>query len=116
MSVDLFTYGAFVFATSRFLNYADIYFALPAGIAAIELVTRGHRRYLALLGLCAAVMGLAGHPQIALLFGFTWMIFVSYRLLCAWRDGTFSTAVVSILWITVAVQGCLSVRFVCYRR
>jgi len=109
LAAFLFTYGAFVFATSRFLNYADIYFALPAGIAAIELVTRGHRRYLALLGLCAAVMGLAGHPQIALLFGFTWMIFVSYRLLCAWRDGTFSTAVVSILWITVAVGAGLLV-------
>ena len=99
----LFTYGAFVFATSRFLNYADIYFALPAGIASIELIARGQRRYVSILGLSAAVMALAGHPQIALLFGFTWMSFAVYRFLCEWRDGATRSAVASLLWIGVAV-------------
>jgi hypothetical protein len=103
LSSFLFTYGAFVFATSRFLNYADIYFALPAGIASIELIARGQRRYVAILGLSAAVMALAGHPQIALLFGFTWMIFAVYRFLCEWRDGATRSALASFLWIGVAV-------------
>ena len=76
----LFTYGGFVFATSRFLNYADIFFALPAGIGAIELVARGQRRYSGLLAISTAVTVLAGHPQIALLCGFVWLLFASTRL------------------------------------
>ena len=100
----LFTYGAFVFATSRFLNYADIYFALPAGIGTIELITRGHRKYVGILGLSAAVMALAGHPQIALLFGFSWGLFAVFRLWCACRDRGPQHTIASLAWITTAVS------------
>ena len=100
----LFTYGAFVFATSRFLNYADIYFALPAGIGTIELITRGHRKYVGILGLSAAVMALAGHPQIALLFGFVWGLFAVFRLWCVYRDRGSRHTIASLFWITAAVS------------
>ena len=86
LAAFLFTYGPFVFATSRFLNYADIFFALPAGIAAIELVARGRRRYAALLAVTTGIMAIAGHPQVALLFAYAWIILGLFRLWWTWRD------------------------------
>ena len=98
----LFTYGGFVFATSRFLNYADIFFALPAGVGAIELIARGQRRYSALLAVCAAVMALAGHPQIALLWGFVWSLYAIARLWWVRGDQAIRQAVDGLAWIIAA--------------
>ncbi len=102
----LFTYGGFVFATSRFLNYADIFFALPAGVAAIELIARGQRRYSGLLAICAAVTVLAGHPQIALLWGFVWLLFAATRFWWAWGDVGLARAAKDAAWVgTAAIVG-----------
>jgi len=105
----LFTYGAFIFATSRFLNYADIFFALPAGIGAIELIARGQRRYGGLLAVCAAVVALAGHPQIALLWGFVWLLYASTRLWWVWSDLDLGHAARGLAWIVAAGVTGLSV-------
>lgn len=105
----LFTYGAFVFATSRFLNYADIFFALPAGVGAIELLTRGQRRYSGLLAVTAAVTVLAGHPQIALLWGFVWVVFGVTRLWWVWRDLGLERAATGLGWIVAAAVSGLAV-------
>ncbi len=98
----LFTYGPFVFATSRFINYADIFFALPAGIAALELIARGHRRYAALLALITGIMAIAGHPQIALLFAYAWIAFGLFRLWWTWRDDGFTGALRWLIWAVPA--------------
>lgn len=105
----LFTYGAFIFATSRFLNYADIFFALPAGIGAIELISRGRRRYSALLAVSAAAMALAGHPQIALLWGFVWLLFACARLWWIRSDLGAKQAVKGLAWIVAATTIGLAV-------
>lgn len=105
----LFTYGGFVFATSRFLNYADIFFALPAGVGAIELITRGQRRYSALLAISAAVTVLAGHPQIALLWGFVWLLFAATRFWWNWGDVGFVHAARNAGWVAAAAVVGLAV-------
>ena len=109
LAAFLFTYGGFVFATSRFLNYADIFFALPAGVGAIELLARGQRRYSVLLAVSAAVMALAGHPQIALLWGFVWLLFAAARLWWLWGDQGLKRAVATLSWIVVAGVSGLAV-------
>ena len=105
----LFTYGGFVFATSRFLNYADIFFALPAGVGAIELISRGQRRYSALLAISAAVTVLAGHPQIALLWGFVWLLFTATRFWWNWGDVGFVHAARNAGWVAAAAVVGLAV-------
>ncbi len=105
----LFTYGAFIFATSRFLNYADIFFALPAGIGAIELIARGQRRYAALLAVSAAVTSLAGHPQIALLWGFSWLLFACARLWWVRTDLGMTEVARGLAWIVAAAVSGLAV-------
>ena len=109
MAAFLFTYGGFVFATSRFLNYADIFFALPAGVGAIELITRGQRRYSALLAISAAAMALAGHPQIALLWGFVWLLFACARLWWIRSDSGIKPAVTGLAWIVAATVTGLAI-------
>lgn len=105
----LFTYGGFVFATSRFLNYADIFFALPAGVGAIELISRGQRRYTGLLAISAAITVLAGHPQIALLWGFVWLLFAATRFWWNWGDLGLARAAKDVGWIGVAAVVGLAV-------
>ena len=105
----LFTYGGFVFATSRFLNYSDIFFALPAGVGAIELIARGQRRYSVLLGVSAAVTALAGHPQIALLWGFVWLLFAVTRLWWIGSDLGIRQAVMGLAWIAASGVAGLAV-------
>ena len=105
----LFTYGGFVFATSRFLNYADIFFALPAGVGAIELIARGQRRYSGLLAVSAAVTALAGHPQIALLWGFVWAVFTATRLWWVWGDQGLRRVAAALGWIVAAAVTGLAV-------
>ena len=109
LAAFLFTYGGFIFATSRFLNYADIFFALPAGIAAIELIARGRRRYSGLLAVSAAVTVLAGHPQIALLWGFVWLLFAAARLWWIGRDLGIRQAVTGLAWVAAAGAAGLAV-------
>lgn len=109
MAAFLFTYGGFVFATSRFLNYADIFFALPAGVGAIELITRGQRRYGGLLALSAAVTVLAGHPQIALLWGFVWLLFAATRFWWIWGDSGLRRAATGLAWVGAAAVSGLAV-------
>ncbi len=67
LAAYLFAFGPFVFATSRFLNYADIFFVLPAGLAATEKIARGRFIFVPALAVIVAVAILAGHPQIALM-------------------------------------------------
>ncbi|MYD94394.1 MAG: YfhO family protein [Chloroflexi bacterium] len=105
----LFTYGAFIFATSRFLNYVDIFFALPAGVGAIELIARGQRRYGGLLAISAAAMALAGHPQIALLWGFVWLLFACTRLWWIRSDLGIARAVSGLAWIVAATGTGLAI-------
>ena len=105
----LFTYGAFIFATSRFLNYTDIFFALPAGVGAIELIARGQRRYSTLLAVSAAVTALAGHPQIALLWGFVWLLFACTRLWWVRSDLGIKQAATGLSWIVAAAAIGLAV-------
>lgn len=109
MAAFLFAYGGFVFATSRFLNYADIFFALPAGVGAIELITRGQRRFSGLLALSAAVTVLAGHPQIALLWGFVWVLFAATRFWWIWGDSGLKRAVTGLAWVGAAAASGLAV-------
>ena len=106
LAAFLFAYGPFFFATSRFLNYADIFFALPAGIAAIELIARGRRRYAALLAVITGVLAIAGHPQIALLFVYAWLVFGLFRLAWTWRDAGARAALALAAWLLpAAVSG-----------
>lgn len=109
MAAFLFTYGGFVFATSRFLNYADIFFALPAGVGAIELITRGQRRFSGLLALSAAITVLAGHPQIALLWGFVWLLFAATRFWWVWGDSGLQRAITGLAWVGAAAASGLAV-------
>ncbi len=98
----LFAYGPFVFATSRYISYADSFFALPAGIATLELIARGHRRYAALLALVTGIMAIAGHPQIALLSVFAWIAFGLFRLWWTWRDDGLTRAGRWLIWTVPA--------------
>src|SRR3990172_4903300 len=86
MSAYLYAFGPLVFSSSRFLNYADIYFALPASIACIERLGRGRRAYLPLLGVIFAITALAGHPQIAVMFGLAILLFGLFRIYWTYRD------------------------------
>ncbi len=99
LAAFLFAYGPFFFATSKIVNYVDIFFALPAGIAAIELIARGRRRYAALLAATAGVMAIAGHPQIAFLFGFVWAVFGLVRAVWEWRSGSRRPALGLVAWL-----------------
>ena len=67
LAAYLYAFGPFVFATSRFLNYADIFFVLPAGLAATENIARGRLIFVPALAVIVTVAVLAGHPQIALM-------------------------------------------------
>ncbi|MBM4436845.1 MAG: YfhO family protein [Actinobacteria bacterium] len=103
LAAFLFAYGPFVFATSRFLNYADIFFALPAGLACIELVARGQARYAALLAAITGVMGLAGHPQIALLCIYGWVVCGAFRLWWTYRERGTRAVLATLAWLAPAM-------------
>lgn len=82
----LYGFAPFVFATSLFINFADIFWVLPAGILAIERVAQGRLRYLLLLVLAAAAAILAGHPHIAVILAFAAAIYALFRLSWTYRD------------------------------
>ncbi|MCY4109558.1 MAG: hypothetical protein OXG11_11065, partial [Chloroflexi bacterium] len=68
LAAHLYALGPFVFATSRFLNYADIAFVLPAGIAAVEKIARGRLLFVPVLSIIVVVAIIAGHPQMAMMY------------------------------------------------
>ena len=76
----IFTYSPFVFATSRFLNYADIFFVLPAGLIAIERIAQGRTRWVVSIAVITGIASLAGHPQVALMFVSVWLLYALFRL------------------------------------
>ena len=68
LAAHLYSLGPFLFATSRFLNYADIAFVLPAGIAATENIARRRLLFVPVLAVIVVVAILAGHPQMAMIY------------------------------------------------
>ena len=82
----LFAFAPFVFATSLFLNFADIFFVLPAAILAIERIAQGRRAFVLLLTLVVAVNILAGHPHIAVLLALGATLYGAFRVFWTYRD------------------------------
>ena len=82
----LYMFGPFVFATSRFLNYADIFFVLPAGLLATEQLARGRLIFAPALAAIIAVAIIAGHPQIALIFVSTIAAYGIFRIVGIYRE------------------------------
>lgn len=82
----LYAFGPFVFATSLFLNFADIFFVLPAAILAIERVGQGRRIFSLLLVCIVAINILAGHPHIAVLLALGATIYGAFRAIWVYRD------------------------------
>lgn len=82
----LYGFGPFVFATSLFLNFADIFFVLPAAILAIERIAQGRRVYFLLLTVVVAVNVLAGHPHIAVLLALASTLYGTFRVAWTFRD------------------------------
>ena len=103
LAAFLYAYSPFVFATSRFLNYADIFFVLPAGLAAIERIAQGRRHWAVGLAVITGITGLAGHPQIALLFASVWLVYAVFRLAWTWRDSGRSPARGLGAWLIAAL-------------
>ena len=103
LAAFLYAYSPFVFATSRFLNYADIFFVLPAGLAAIERIAQGRRHWVVGLAVITGITGLAGHPQIALLFASVWLVYALFRLAWTWRDSGRSPARCLGAWLIAAL-------------
>ena len=103
LAAFLFAYSPFVFATSRFLNYADIFFVLPAGLVAIERIAQGRRIWAVGLAVITGITGLAGHPQIALLFVSAWLIYALFRLTWTWREAGRTPALALGAWLLTAV-------------
>ncbi len=87
LAAFLYAFGPFVFTTSRFLNYADIFFVLPAGLAATENIARGRLVFVPALALIVAVAILAGHPQIALMLVSAVAAYGVFRAVQLYRDG-----------------------------
>ena len=103
LAAFLYAYSPFVFATSRFLNYADIFFVLPAGLVAIERIAQGRRHWTVVLAVITGITGLAGHPQIALLFVSAWLMYALYRLTWTWREAGRAPALALGAWLLTAV-------------
>jgi hypothetical protein len=103
LAAFLYAYSPFIFATSRFLNYADIFFVLPAGLAAIERIAQGRRHWAVALAVIAGITGLAGHPQIALLFASAWLAYAVFRLVWTWRDSGRAPAFALGAWLLTAL-------------
>ena len=108
LAAHLYVLGPFLFTTSRFLNYADIAFVLPAGIAAIEKIARGQLLFVPVLAIIVAVAIIAGHPQMA-------MIYISatgaYSIFCAvqlGRGGGIGTALRFVGWLAFALVVALA--------
>lgn len=99
----LYAYSPFVFATARLLNWADIFFALPAGLIAIERIAQGRRAWAAGLAVITGIVGLGGTPQIALLFVSVWLVYALFRLAWTWREAGRTPALEVGAWLIAAV-------------
>jgi len=73
--------GPFTVATSRFLNFADVFWVLPASILSIDMIIRGKTWYVLLLTFAGATTILAGHPHIGLLIAFGVVLYASYSVM-----------------------------------
>jgi hypothetical protein len=82
----LYGFAPFIFATSVFVNFADVMWVLPVALLAIERLAQGRFRYLPVLAVAAAVAILAGHPHIALIIAFAATLFAAFRLVWTYRD------------------------------
>ena len=102
----LYAFAPFVFATSLFINFADIFWVLPAAILAIERLAQGRFRYLLLLVVAAASAILAGHPHIAVILGLGATVFTAFRLVWIYRDrGRAGAARLVVLVVVAGVVG-----------
>ena len=82
----LYGFAPFVFATSVFVNFADVMWVLPVSLLAIERLAQRRHRYLPVLAVAAAAAILAGHPHIALIVAFAATLFAGFRLVWTYRD------------------------------
>ncbi len=105
----LYGFGPFVFATSLFLNFADVFFVLPAAILAIERIAQGRRAYIVPLTLVVAVNVLAGHPHIAILLALAATIYGACRVVWTFRDQGVLPALRLLALLTAAAGLGLSI-------
>ena len=103
LAAFLYAYSPFVFATARLLNWADIFFVLPAGLMAIERVAQGRRAWAAGLAVITGIAGLAGSPQIVLLFVSVWLGYTLFRLTWTWREAGRASALEVGAWLLASV-------------
>ncbi len=82
----LYGFAPFVFATSVFVNFADVTWVLPVTLLAIERLAQRRYRYLPVLAVAAAAAILAGHPHVALIVAFAATLFAAFRLVWTYRD------------------------------
>ena len=99
----LYAYSPFVFATARLLNWADIFFVLPAGLIAIERIAQGRRAWAAGLAAVTGIAGLGGSPQIVLLFVSVWLGYALFRLTWTWREAGRAPALELGAWLLTSV-------------
>ncbi len=82
----LYAFAPFVFATSLFLNFATVFFVLPAAILAIERIAQGRRWFILLLASVVGINILAGHPHISVLLAFGASLYGVFRAVWTYRD------------------------------
>ena len=108
LAAHLYVLGPFVFATSRFLNYADIAFVLPAGIAAIEKIARGRLLFVPVLAIIVAVAIIAGHPQMAMIYVSAAGAYGIFRAAQLSRSGGIGTALRFVGWLAFVLVVALA--------
>ncbi|MDP6509455.1 MAG: hypothetical protein QF573_10575 [Chloroflexota bacterium] len=82
----LYAFAPFVFATTLFLNFATVFFVLPAAILAIERIAQGRRWFILLLASVVGINILAGHPHISVLLAFGASLYGIFRAVWIYRD------------------------------
>ncbi|MCY4112568.1 MAG: hypothetical protein OXG33_01340 [Chloroflexi bacterium] len=103
LAAFLYAYSPFVFATARLLNWADIFFVLPAGLLAIERIAQGRRAWAVGLAVITGIAGLGGSPQIALLFVSVWLVYALFRLTWTWCEAGRAPAFEVGAWLLASV-------------
>ena len=108
LAAHMYVLGPFVFATSRFLNYADIAFVLPAGIAATEKIARGRLLFVPVLAIIVAVAIIAGHPQMAMIYVSAAGAYGIFRAAQLSRNGEIGTALRFVGWMALVLVVALA--------
>ncbi len=103
LAAFLYAYSPFVFATARLLNWADIFFVLPAGLLAIERIAQGRRMWAVGLAVITGIAGLGGSPEIVLLFVSVWLVYALFRLTWTWREAGRAPALEVGAWLLASV-------------